>query len=46
MPYGPGCPPGRGRRAMDNMMWQAIYDMPIVTHIGSERSWCWIGDLD
>lgn len=45
MPYGPGCPPGRGRRAMDNMMWQAIYDMPIVTHIGSERSWCWIGDL-
>lgn len=45
MPYGPGCPPGRGRRAMDNMMWQAIHDMPILTHIGSERSWCWIGDL-
>ena len=45
MPYGPGCPPGRGRRAMDNMMWQAIHDMPIVTHIGAERSWCWVGDL-
>ena len=45
MPYGPGCPPGRGRRAMDNMMWQAIHNMPILTHIGAERSWCWIGDL-
>lgn len=45
MPYGPGVPPGRGRRAMDNMMWQAIHDMPIVTHKGAERSWCWIGDL-
>ena len=45
MPYGPLVPPGRGRRAMDNMMWQAIHDMPITTHIGAERSWCWIGDL-
>lgn len=45
MPYGPGTPPGRGRRAIDNMMWQAIHNMPIVTHNGAERSWCWIGDL-
>ena len=45
MPYGPGAPPGRGRRAMDNMMHQAIHNKEIITHIGAERSWCWVGDL-
>lgn len=44
MPYGPGVPPGRGRRAMDNMLWQAHHRMPIPVHRGAERSWCWIGD--
>ena len=44
MPYGPGAPPGRGRRALDNMLWQAYHRMQIPVHIGAERSWCWIGD--
>jgi len=44
MPYGPGAPPGRGRRAMDTMLWQAHHRMPIVVHRGAERSWCWVGD--
>lgn len=44
MPYGPGAPPGRGRRAMDTMLWQAHHRMPITVHRGAERSWCWIGD--
>lgn len=45
MPYGPGAPPGRGRRAMDNLLHQALHQMPMVVHEGSERSWCWLGDL-
>ena len=45
MPYGPGCPPGKGRRAMDNMLWQAYHRKPIIVHRGSLRSWCWIDDL-
>ena len=44
MPYGPGAPPGRGRRALDNMLWQAHHRMPITVHRGSKRSWCWAGD--
>lgn len=44
MPYGPGVPPGRGRRAMDTMLWQAHHNLPLTVHIGAERSWCWIGD--
>ena len=44
MPYGPGVPPGKGRRAMDTMLWQAYHGLPITVHAGSERSWCWIGD--
>jgi nucleoside-diphosphate-sugar epimerase len=45
MPYGPGAPPGRGRRAMDNFIWHALYGRPIPVHRGAERSWCWIGDV-
>ena len=45
MPYGPGAPPGRGRRALDNMLWQAHHQMPIPVHEGAKRSWCWIGDM-
>lgn len=44
MPYGPGVPPGRGRRAMDTMLWQAHHRMPVIVHRGGERSWCWVGD--
>jgi len=44
MPYGPGVPPGMGRRAMDTMLWQAHNGLPINVHINSERSWCWVGD--
>jgi len=44
MPYGPGVPPGKGRRAMDTMLWQAYHGLPITVHANSERSWCWIGD--
>lgn len=45
MPYGPGAPPGKGRRALDNILWQAHHRMAIPVHRGAERSWCWIGDL-
>lgn len=44
MPYGPGVPPGRGRAALPNMVWQAHTRQPIVVHKRSARSWCWIGD--
>lgn len=44
MPYGPGAPPGRGRRALDNILWQANTGQRIPIHKGAERSWCWIGD--
>lgn len=44
MPYGPGAPPGRGRRAMDTMLWQAHHRKPITVHRGAERSWCWVAD--
>lgn len=44
MPYGPGAPPGRGRRAMDNFLWWAHHRQPITVHAGAERSWCWVGD--
>lgn len=44
MPYGPGAPPGHGRRAMDNFLWRAHHRMPIYVHRGAERSWCWICD--
>lgn len=44
MPYGPGAPPGRGRRALDTFLWQAHHRMPITVHRGAERSWCWVGD--
>lgn len=45
MPYGPGEAVGKGRRAMDNMLWQAFYRKPIIVHRGAVRSWCWIGDV-
>lgn len=44
MPYGPGAPPGRGRRALDNILWQALHGKPIPIHRGAVRSWCWVGD--
>jgi dTDP-glucose 4,6-dehydratase len=44
MPYGPGAPPGVGRRALDNVIWQAQHGKPIPIHRGAERSWCWIED--
>lgn len=45
MPYGPGVPPGRGRRALDNLIWQALTGQDMVVHRGASRSWCWIDDL-
>jgi nucleoside-diphosphate-sugar epimerase len=45
MPYGTGAPVGKGRRAMDNMLWQAHHRKPITVHRGAVRSWCWVGDL-
>jgi dTDP-glucose 4,6-dehydratase len=44
MPYGPGAPPGIGRRALDTFLWQAVHGKAITVHEGAERSWCWIGD--
>jgi nucleoside-diphosphate-sugar epimerase len=45
MPYGPGAPPGVGRRAMDTMLWQAYHKKPITVHDGAIRSWCYIDDV-
>jgi len=45
MPYGIGVPPGKGRRAMDNMLWQAYHKKPITVHRGAVRSWTWIDDV-
>jgi len=44
MPYGIGVPPGRGRAALNNVLWQAQTGQPIPIHRGAERSWCWVGD--
>lgn len=44
MPYGPGAPPGRGRRALDNFLWQAHHGMELTVHKGAQRSWCYITD--
>jgi nucleoside-diphosphate-sugar epimerase len=44
MPYGPGHPPGRGRAALTNFLWQALHGEPIVVYRGGVRSWCWVGD--
>lgn len=44
MPYGIGVPPGRGRAAITNVMWQAATGQDIPIHRGAERSWCWVGD--
>lgn len=44
MPYGPGLPPGRGRAAIVNFLWDAHYGRPLTVHRDAERSWCWIGD--
>ena len=45
MPYGTGAPVGVGRRAMDNMLWQAHHRKPIIVHRGGIRSWCHIEDI-
>jgi nucleoside-diphosphate-sugar epimerase len=45
MPYGPGVPPGPGRRALDNFVLQALRDQPITVHAGAARSWCWVDDV-
>lgn len=44
MPYGPGVPPGRGRAAITNVVWQALTNQDIPIHRGSERSWCYVTD--
>jgi nucleoside-diphosphate-sugar epimerase len=44
MPYGPGAPPGRGRRALDNFLHQAHHRLPITVHRGAERSWTHVTD--
>lgn len=44
MPYGPGVPPGQGRAALPNIIWQVVTGQEIPIHRGSERSWCWVGD--
>lgn len=44
MPYGPGLPAGRGRAAIINFLYDALWDRPLCVHARSERSWCWVGD--
>jgi len=45
MPMGTGVPPGPGRRAVDNLIHQAITGQTMIVHNGAARSWCWIDDL-
>jgi nucleoside-diphosphate-sugar epimerase len=45
MPYGVGVPPGPGRRALDNLIWQALTGQPMIVHRGAVRSWCWVDDV-
>lgn len=44
MPYGPGHPPGHGRAALTNWVWQAMNGGQLTVHRGTERPWCWVGD--
>ena len=44
MPYGPGHPPGHGRAALTNWIWEAMTRQPLTVHKGTSRSWCWVGD--
>lgn len=44
MPYGPGHPPGSGRAALTNFLWDALHGKPLTVHEGAARSWCWVGD--
>ena len=44
MPYGPGHPPGFGRAALTQFVWNAMQGRPIEVHRGAKRSWCWVGD--
>lgn len=44
MPAGPGAPPGRGRRALDNFLWHALHRQPLTVHRRAERSWCHVSD--
>jgi nucleoside-diphosphate-sugar epimerase len=45
MPYGIGVPPGEGRRALDNLVWQSLTGQPMIVHRGASRSWCYITDI-
>lgn len=45
MPMGTGVPPGPGRRAVDNLIYQALTNQPMIVHEGAARSWCWIDDV-
>lgn len=45
MPYGPGVPPGRGRRALDTFLWWAHTRQVVQVHRGAARCWTWVGDL-
>lgn len=44
MPYGPGHPPGVGRAALTNFIYNAALGEPLTVHRGARRSWLWIGD--
>lgn len=44
MPYGPGYPPGEGRGAITNFLWNALHGDPLIVHENASRSYCWIGD--
>lgn len=44
MPYGPGHPPGHGRAALTNWLWQAMNSQTLTVHHPSSRPWCWVGD--
>lgn len=45
MTYGPGLPTGYGRAAISNFLLWALRGEELPVHAGSERSWCWIGDI-
>lgn len=45
MVYGPGVLVSKYKSAIDQFVYNALNDKPIVVHKGSERAWCYVDDF-
>jgi nucleoside-diphosphate-sugar epimerase len=45
MVYGPGVFPSKYKSALDQFVYNALQDKPLVVHRGSERAWCYVDDF-